>query len=118
MAPATRLDRIADPELKARLAAANRELRAGRPTEAVRALADTFAWMLRTHPELLEASVPARAGRRVPLVMRWPALGANLDPESVRAKDPRIEMVRDRFALSEAITYFEFTLDTAISQGM
>jgi hypothetical protein len=35
----------------------------------------------------------------------------------VRARDPKIELVRDRFALSEAITYFEFTLDTAIAQG-
>ena len=114
---ATRLDKIVDDELKARLTQANDQLRAGKATEAVRGLADTFLWMLRTRPELLDATMPLRAGRTMPLVMRWPALGANLSLESVRARDPTIELVRDRFALSEAITYFEFTLDTAIAQG-
>lgn len=113
-----RLDKIVDAELKARLTEANQQLRTGSATEAVHTLADTFLWMLRARPEMLDATVPLRAGRTVPLVMRWPALGANLSLESVRAKDPTIEFVRDRFALSEAITYFEFTLDTAIAQGM
>jgi hypothetical protein len=84
----------------------------------VRSLADTFLWMVKAKPDLLEQSVAARAGRRMPLIMRWPALGANLSRESVEAKDPKIEFVRDHFAMSEAITYFEFTVDTAISQDM
>ncbi|HZA61187.1 MAG TPA: hypothetical protein VE754_05815 [Actinomycetota bacterium] len=113
-----KLDRIKDEELKARLTQANEQLRSGQATDAVRGLADTFLWMLRTKPELLDESVPLRAGRRMPLVMRWPALGANLSLESVRAREPRIEFVRDHFALSEAITYFEFTVDTAVAQGM
>jgi hypothetical protein len=113
----TRLDKIVDDELRARLIEANDQLRAGKATEAVRGLADTFLWMLRTRPEMLDATVPLRAGRTMPLVLRWPALGANLSLESVRARDPKVKLVRDRFALSEAITYFEFTLDTAIAQG-
>ena len=112
-----RLDKIVDDELKARLTQANEQLRAGKATEAVRGLADTFLLMLRTRPEMLDATVPLRAGRTMPLVMRWPALGANLSLASVRAREPEIEFVRDRFALSEAITYFEFTLDTVIAQG-
>jgi hypothetical protein len=113
----TRLDKVVDDELKARLTQANEQLRAGKATDAVRGLADTFLWMLRTRPEMLDATAPLRAGRTMPLVMRWPALGANLSLASVQAREPEIEFVRERFALSEAITYFEFTLDTAIAQG-
>jgi hypothetical protein len=74
--------------------------------------------MLKAKPDLVEETVAARAGRRMPLIMRWPALGANLSRESVDAKDPKIDFVRDHFAVSEAITYYEFTIDTAIDQGM
>lgn len=113
-----KIDKIKDDELRGRLTEAHQQLRSNKPTDAVRSLADTFLWMLKAKPELLEQSVAARAGRRVPLVMRWPALGANLSRESVDANDPKIEFVRDHFAMSEAITYFEFTVDTAIDQGM
>jgi hypothetical protein len=113
-----KLDKIKDEDLRSRLTEAHQQLRANKPTDAVRSLADTFLWMVKAKPDLLEQSVAARAGRRMPLIMRWPALGANLSRESVEAKDPKIEFVRDHFAMSEAITYFEFTVDTAISQDM
>lgn len=113
-----KLDKIADEELRTRLAEAHKQLRAHQPTDAVRSLADTFLWMLKAQPDLLDQSVAVRAGRRMPLIMRWPALGANLSRESVEARDPKIEFIRDHFAMSEAITYYEFTIDTAIDQGM
>ena len=50
------------------------------------------------------------------MLMRWPVLGANLAPDSVKAGEPRIDYVRERFALSEAITYYEFTVDTALAE--
>ncbi len=50
-------------------------------------------------------------------VMRWPALGANLKLESIEAKQPEIEFIRDRFAVSEAIMYYEYTLESAINAG-
>lgn len=113
-----KLDRVVDEDLRRRLADAHTSLRANQPTEAVHALADTFVWMLRTHPELLAATEPVRGGRQVPVVFRWPALGADLDPASVRAGEPTIVFTRDRFAMSEAITYFEFTVDTAVGHGL
>jgi hypothetical protein len=113
-----KLDKIHDAELRSRLTEAHQQLRSNQPTDAVRSLADTFLWMLKAKPELLGETVAARAGRRLPLVMRWPALGANLSRESVEAKDPKISFIRDHFAMSEAITYYEFTIDTAIDQGM
>ena len=81
-------------------------------------VSDVFLGMLRDHPQLLDRSVTLPRGGAVPLLARWPALGANLVRESVQAREVRIELVRDRFALSEAITYYEFTLDTAIAEGL
>jgi len=99
------------------LQGAHQMLRQNKPSEAVKELSDIFLAMLDAHPEILDATVPMR-GMQMPVVMRWPALGANLVPESVKERKPRIDFVRDGFALSEAITYYEFTVDTAIDQGL
>ena len=111
-------DRVADESLRRQLDAAFTALRGGQPTDAVRTLADAFLSMLQDHPELLSETVAARAGNRVPLVMRWPALGANLVAGSVRDGEPKIEFVRDRFAMSEALTYYEFTVDVALDHSL
>jgi hypothetical protein len=111
-------DAVADDGLRAQFDSAFAALRGGKPTDAVRTLADAFLGMLRDHPELLSVTVAARAGNRVPLVMRWPALGANLVPGSVRDGEPRIELVRERFALSEALTYYEFAVDVALDHSL
>lgn len=114
---ASKLDKIGDEELRGRLGDVHAQLRANEPTDAVRALADIFVSMLTARPDVLAATVPVRGGRQMPLVMRWPNLGANLDPGSVREGTPKITFERERFALSEALTYYEFTVDTAIENG-
>lgn len=111
------LSKIKDDELRTSLETAHGQLRGGKPTDAVRTLADAFLSLLEKHPEALSRTVPARTGRDMPLVARWPALGANLSMASVREGKPTIEFTRERFALSEAITYYEFTVDTAIALG-
>ena len=98
-------DGVKDEALRAAFAEAFTSLRSNKPTDAVHTLADTFLAMLRDHPALATETVAARAGARMPLVGRWPALGANLVAGSVRDGDPKIEFVRDRFAMSEALTY-------------
>lgn len=112
-----KLEKIKDEELRGSLEKAHAELRSGKPTEAVRVISDAFIEMLEKNPALLDARVQMR-GRAMPLIARWPALGANLAAGSIRDRSPRIEYVRDHFAMSEAITYFEFTVDTAIDQGL
>ena len=112
-----KLETIKDEELRTRLEEAHQLLRQNKPTDAVKELSEIFIGMLDTYPEVLEATVPMR-GMKMPIVMRWPMLGANLVPDSVREKQPRIEFVREKFAISEAITYYEFTVDTAIQQGL
>ena len=113
-------DAVVDEALRSSFDSAFGSLRSGSPTDAVRVLADTFLGMLRDHPSLLTETVAGgRVGAaRVPLVARWPALGANLVPGSVRDGAPAIEFVRDRFAMSEALTYYEFTVDVALSHSL
>ena len=113
-----KLDKIQDDELRTRLTEANQFLRTNKPTDAVRSLADTFLWMVKAKPELTQATTPGRRGQRMNVLGRWPRLGANISIESIRNGDPKIEFVREKFAMSEAITYFEFTIDTAVAQGM
>jgi hypothetical protein len=110
-------DQISDEKLRGQIEKAHGQMRSGDPSGAVRTLADAFIYMMEKKPEMLEANVVAVAGRQIPMVMRWPALGANLSLESVLAKEPKIEFQRERFSVSEAITYYEFTLDSAIAQA-
>ena len=65
-------------------------------------------------PNAWPSSRKMRQGMQMPLLMRWPMLGANIKPGSVQAGQPEIEYIRDRFALSEATSYYEFALVTAI----
>ncbi len=116
---AGKLDKVADDKLRERLDEVRGLLRTNKPTDAVRTCVDVFLEMLRDHPKVREAKIFVPMARReIPSIMRWPPLGANLVAESIESGEPRIEMMRDHFALSEAITYYEFTLDTAIDQGL
>lgn len=108
---------IQDPELRERLVRAHEALRARKPDEAVHILADAYLALLRMKPEMLTETVELRPGRKMPAVLRWPALGANLRPESVRAGEPEIEFTRERFATSEAMTYYQYTLESALEHG-
>jgi hypothetical protein len=108
-----RAEQVADERLRGMLVEAYAHVRAGRTGDGVRGIAAAFLHMLQIRPDILAETVAMRTGA-VPVVMRWPQFGANLKPDSVRAGKPEIEFVRDRFSLSEAITYFEFTVETAI----
>jgi len=111
-----RPDQITDEKLRELVSRAHREMRANKPTDAVHTLCDAFMYLLELRPALKTSKVEMRRGMQVPFLMRWPQLGANWKPGSVMAGDPQIELVRETFALSEAITYYEFTLETAIAQ--
>jgi hypothetical protein len=89
-------------------------MRAGKAAEAVREIAAAFLRLVELKPELAGRRVGVR-GRMLPLAMRWPALGANLKLESLRAGKVEIEFARERFAMSEAMTYYEFLSDTALA---
>ena len=101
---------IANDELRGMVETAFAAMRAGKGAEAVHASADAYLRYIQIHPEALAETIPMR-GRSIPRLMRWPAMGANMKLDSVRAGAPEIEFLRDRFSVSEAMTYYQFVLD-------
>ena len=110
-------DAIQDETLRTLLQDGYDDLRSRNATDAVRAFSDAFLRLLEVRPGLITKKIEFRPGREMPFLMRWPALGANLVAGSVRAGKPEIEFVRERFAISEAMTYYQFVLETAIDEG-
>jgi hypothetical protein len=110
-----RPEQVADPELRAMLETAHQQMRQGKATDAVKTLSNAYIELLTRKPEMLDETIEPRPGRSMPAVMRWPMLGANLTLESVTAKKPEIQFVRERFSTAEAITYYEYTLESAIA---
>lgn len=111
-------DQIVDDELRSKLEDAHQDMRTGKGTDAVRTLVDAYLHMLKLKPEMLDEEIEPRPGFKMFAVMRWPMLGANLTLASVRAKQPVIEYKRDHFAVSEAITYYEYVVETALSREL
>ena len=111
-------DQIKDDALRTQLAEAHQQMRTGKASDAVRTISDAYLALLAKRPEMMDETVELRPGRSMLAVMRWPMLGANLTLDSVMAKDPKIIFERDRFATSEAIVYYEFTVDSALAQGL
>lgn len=111
-------DQIKDAALRAQVEQASAQMRAGQGGEAVKTLSAAYLSMLAQKPSMLDETIELRPGRKMPAVMRWPMLGANLTLDSVLAKQPQIVFEREKFAVSEAITYYEFTLESAINAGL
>ena len=108
---------INDDVLRKELEEANAHLRGRRPTEAVHALVDTFVAMVTRNPEILSVTRPGRRGP-MSVVASWPQLGATFAPGTLASGAPEPLFTKERFAMSEAITYYEFVVDTAIAQGL
>jgi hypothetical protein len=105
---------IQNPELRQTLERAFAAMRAGKGADAVRACAQGYLRFLELNPDVKGQTIAIR-DRQMPRIMRWPALGANMTLESVRAGKPEIEFTRDRFSVSEAMTYYQFVLDEILA---
>jgi hypothetical protein len=106
---------IKNEELRTQLETAFGAMRKGQGGEAVRLIAAAYLRFLEIHPEAKAETIPFR-GYTIPRVMRWPGLGANLKPESLSTGRPEIEFTRERFAASEAMTYYQFVLDEILAK--
>lgn len=101
---------IQNPLLQEKLQLAFDAMRASKGLASVEATADAFLTFIDLNPEVKDETIGMR-GRQVPRLMRWPALGANLKPGSMQAGKPEIEFIRERFSVSEAMTYYQFVLE-------
>jgi hypothetical protein len=106
---------IQNPELRGKVEAAFAAMRAGKGGDAVRASADAYLAFIERFPEVKAETIPMR-GRQISRLMRWPALGANMTADSVRAGKPEIAFERERFSVSEAMTYYQFVLDEILAK--
>ena len=108
---ANKLDRIRDSELRESLAQAHASLRSGDFQDVVKRSSEAYAELLRRKPELTKGPNMIRN------VLFFPNLGARLQLNSTTSA-PEIIYDREKFIFSEAITYFEFTVDSLIKNGV
>jgi hypothetical protein len=106
---------IRNDELRGQIELAFTAMRAGRGGDAVHACASAYLRFVDLHPDV-KAETTQMRDRAIPRLLRWPNLGANLVPESVRAGEPKIEFERERFSVAEAMTYYQFVLDEIIDK--
>jgi hypothetical protein len=107
-----RFDGVQDSEARALLERATEEMRGGDPTAAVRTCCEAFARLVSLKSELLEANLPADEKIHH---QQFPRLGANLVDAGGAAE---FAFERERFSLSDAITYLDFTTDAALRQQL
>jgi len=111
-------DQVSDQALREMLEHAQQELRKNQATDAVHTLVKALFRLLELKPELITENMQPRPDWKIPFLSRWPQLGANWKKGSLEAEKPEIEFVREKFALSEAIIYYEFVLETSIKRGV
>ena len=106
---------IENNELRVQLTRAHELLGESRATAVVHKCVEAYLRLLDLRPELLDARIELRPGQEMPAVLRFPALGANLTRQSVLAGAPSIQYQRQEFTISEAITYYEYTLEAILA---
>jgi len=113
-----RREQVQNEELRGLIDESYAQMRQGQASDAVRTLVRCFLRLIELRPDLISRTIETAGGQRYPFLMSWPALGADLSFESLRKGKPEIELKRERFAISEAMTYYEFVLDTLLSSKM
>ncbi len=106
----TKVDRIRDEALRGSFADAQAALKAGDYKRVVELSSAAYVELLRRNPQMLQGQAQFMN------VMFFPRLGAHL----VVNNDGRPEIVwdREKFSFSEAVTYFEFSVDRLIKAGL
>ena len=121
--PTSSTSSLADPELRAALTSAEEALDAGDYTRAVHTAVETYTRVVERRPDLLVPFVDRRGEFPKPgegLARRykpggpppWPELGVGLSQDEQNR--PRFEFRKQRFGMSEAITYVEYVLEIAL----
>jgi hypothetical protein len=105
-----KIDRINDDALRDSLATAQASLKSGNFPDVVHRSSDAYVEMLRRDPELMKGPLGMRR------ILFYPRLGARLIQESDGS--PAVIYDRETFSFTEAITYFEFAVDSLVKEGL
>jgi len=105
-----RYEQVKDDGVRALLEQATNDMRGGNPAAAVHACCDAFKLLIDQYPELLEENLPADEKIHH---QQFPRFGARLVSVDGQAQ---FEFDRERFSMGEAITYLDFTTDTALKR--
>ncbi len=105
-----KLDRINDAALRDSLATARASLKSGNFGDVVHRSSEAYLEMLRRDPERLKGMVGMRN------ILFFPRLGARLVQE--QDGSPAVIYDRETFSFTEAITYFEFAVDSLVREGL
>jgi len=103
-------DRIKDDTLRDSLATAQASLKSGNFADVVHRSSDAYVEMLRRDPDLMKGPMGMRR------ILFYPRLGARLIQESDGS--PAVIYDRETFSFTEAITYFEFAVDSLVREGL
>jgi hypothetical protein len=110
-----RPEEINDPTYRVAMEEARDSLNQGRYLDVVQKCADSYLSLLFSRPEILVGLPGMRPA------FAWPRLGVRL--EMKEGVGPEMVWEREKVVLSEAITYYEFTLEqliratTPVSEG-
>jgi len=107
---AAKIDRIKDQALRDSLATAQASLKSGNFPDVVHRSSDAYVEMLRRDPDLMKGPMGLRR------ILFYPRLGARLIQESDGS--PAVIYDRETFSFTEAITYFEFAVDSLVREGL
>ena len=107
---ASKTDRITDESLRRSMEDAKAALKAGDYKRVVELSSDAYVELLRRKPEMMVGAEQFRN------VLFFPRLGAHLQISNEGL--PEIIWDREKFIFSEAVTYFEYTVDSLIRNGV
>ncbi|HEY5639976.1 MAG TPA: hypothetical protein VIW01_07995 [Dehalococcoidia bacterium] len=105
-----KVDRIQDEALRGSLADAQDALKAGDYKRVVELSSAAYVELLQRKPEMLQGQ------QQFMNVTFFPRLGAHLMVNN--DGQPEIVWDREKFIFSEAVTYFEFTVDRLLKAGL
>ena len=109
-----RPDQIQDEKLRTLLDGARVDYRSGNATESVYKSVEVLLSVIRSRPDFIQMQrtpgTPARAGRV------WPALGVKV--QVTENQPPQAVYDRDQFSSAEAITFYEFALESVVDANL
>ena len=106
-----KVDDIQDDTLRGLVAEARAAYREGNATTSVHKSVEALLMLMQKQPDLIQLERAPGAPVRKGYV--WPTLGVKV--ETGENQPPRAVYDRDQFSTAEAITFYEFAVDSAVA---